>query len=112
MSGGAGTTDYDKNPATACNTCQLGIGFSDGLGQTGKCKPVASCAAGKEAGSHKIAVPMAFLATQRIRIGLLVDGKECTSGSFDAQSGLRRLEESFLVLEGESHFRYVQGTMK
>ena len=70
------------------------------------------CAAGKEAGSHKIAVPMAFLATQRIRIGLLVDGKECTSGSFDAQSGLRRLEESFLVLEGESHFRYVQGTMK
>ena len=44
-----GTTDYDKNPATACNNCQLGIGYTDKAGNTGKCLPVRKCAAGKEA---------------------------------------------------------------
>ena len=47
-----GTTDFDKNPATACNNCQLGIGYTDKAGNTGKCLPVQKCAAGKEASTR------------------------------------------------------------
>ena len=54
-----------------------------------------------DASPYPIEVPLAFLATEKIRIGLLVDGKECARGFFDSQSGLKRLEESYLVLAGE-----------
>ena len=45
----AGKTDHDKDPATPCVACNLGVGYTDEPGNVGKCKPVQKCAAGKEA---------------------------------------------------------------
>ena len=56
---------------------------------------------GPHPGSYQIFAPMTFFGSSRIQVAILVRGKEAASSVFDAKTGLRRLEESFLQMSIE-----------